>query len=78
MTVDVFGTHVPQAENDNAGQIGTTGRKEIAKIEVVSQEDVALLVGLRQYLRIAESIEALLLKMNSLMPKTLKKTNHTR
>lgn len=78
MAVDTLGTHIAKAKNDNAGQIGTTGRKKVTKVQIMRQEDMPFLTRLFQYLRIPESVEALLLKVDRVMPQMLKEVNYLR
>jgi len=51
------------------------GRKQVAEIEVMRQKDAPLCAGLLQDLRVAQSIEALLVKMCRPMPETLKEVD---
>jgi hypothetical protein len=75
MAIDILGPHVPQTKNEHTRQIGTTGCKEIAKVEIMRQEDVSFPAGLLQYLRVPQSMEALLLQVSRLMPQMLKEVN---
>jgi hypothetical protein len=78
VAIDPLRTHVPQTEDDDSWQIGTAGGKEIAKVEIVGQEDVPFLASFLQDLRVAELMETLLLEMNRLMSETLKEVDRAR
>ncbi len=59
MAINLLGTHISQPKDDNTRQIGAAGGKEIAEVEVVSQENALLGAGLFQDLHIVGSVETL-------------------
>ena len=76
VAIDLFGTHVPKAENHDTRQISPTGRKEIAEIKIMCQQNTCLSSGFFQYIRVLHSMEPFVLKVSRPMAALLEKLHY--
>lgn len=67
MALNMLRAHIPQAENHNTGQVRSSGRKQVAKIKIMGEQDSSFVAGFFQYLRVLQTMEALLLQVIRLM-----------
>ena len=75
IAIDLFGVHVAQAKDDDAGQLSSTRRQQLAKVEIVCEEDATFTPGFVQNGRIGQSVKFLTVQVFRSVPEALQKSD---
>ena len=73
-----FGSHAAEAENDNTGQSGLTGRDQFAKVKIVGQENEPFTASLLQNVGVWQLVKALVMQMHSIVAETVQESHRLR
>ena len=71
MVINPVGAHISQAKHDYARHVGSAGRNKLAEVEIMREQNAALISRFPQNGWIRQAVKTLIVQVESIMAQTL-------